>query len=368
MPALPQTVVQQTISYQNIRVGAGNPNAIGQYGEPGWIYQDWTGGALYVCTVAGTAGWTLSSSGGQPSNPLLDGAGFPSVDFYNRSLTTSIDPNEGSNASINWESRQLFNSEANPTLNWNSSILTDSNGFYVASINWTNRYLYDFDEAITVDWNGKALVTLDDGSSSNSLGWGARILYNDTGSATVSWNAGQLSFGEIVSVNWATRTLSELDGFTTVDWGLGIMYDSLHDITFNWYDRYLLKQWTTLASGKTSGNVMSNAQYLPTTNTAGTYNPVAPANAGMVIFHQAASAALIASMTLQLHGATSALDSVPVGGDISFTSRYGVTALTVTYGTHVLLGTPVTTCAAGATITWRKLAVIGGSTYIARLT
>jgi len=69
MPALPQVVNQQTISYQNIRVGDGNPNTIGQYGEPGWIYQDWTGGELYVCTAAGTSSWT-ATSGGSPVAPV----------------------------------------------------------------------------------------------------------------------------------------------------------------------------------------------------------------------------------------------------------------------------------------------------------
>jgi len=244
MPALPETVIQQTISYQNIRVGAGSPNAIKQYGEPGWIYQDWTGGALYVCTVAGTAGWVLSSSGGQPSNPLLDAVGAYSVDFYNRVL---IDANSNS----------------------------------------------------SVDWNTRSLIDMAEG-----------------------------------------------------------------EVTIDWDNRYLFKQWQTVEGGKVFGNVMSNAPYYLSTNTGGTSNLSAPSNAGMVILHQATSAALIASMNLQFHGATSFLDSVPVGGDISFTSRYGVTALTVTYGAYTLLGTAVTTCAAGATITWRKLS----STLIARLT
>jgi hypothetical protein len=158
--------------------------------------------------------------------------------------------------------------------------------------------------------------------------------------------------------------LSDIDGFQMLNWGTGEVNDTLHDPTLNWTYRYLYKQWTTIASGKTAGNVMSNATYLPTIIT-GTYNPDAPANAGMVIFHVASSNALIASMTLSLHGTTSAIDSVPIGGDVSFTSRYGVTALTVGYGGAItLLGTPVTTCAAGATITWRKLS----STIIARLT
>jgi len=71
MPALPETVIQQTISYQNIRVGAGSPNAIKQYGEPGWIYQDWTGGALYVCTASGTAGWVVVTTGAPPAPASL---------------------------------------------------------------------------------------------------------------------------------------------------------------------------------------------------------------------------------------------------------------------------------------------------------
>ena len=314
MPSLPQVVNQQTVSYQNIRVGQGNPNDIEQYGEKGWIYQDWDGGGLYVCASAGIGSWNQVSAGG-PVIPYGTGEG--------------------------------------QVLQWNGSV-------------WDNRdFLGDANNAVSANVINRILV---DSTGATAAGWEARRLYFEDQTMSVGWQSCELQASEVISLNWSTRSLNDIDGFLSLDWGLGAMYDSLHDVTFDWFNRYLFKQWTTLASGKTSGNIMSNAQYLPTTNTGGTYNPAAPANAGMVILHQAASAALIASMTLQLHGATSAIDSVPVGGDISFTSRYGVTALTVTYGTHVLLGTAVTTCAAGATITWRKLAVIGGSTYIARLT
>jgi hypothetical protein len=110
-----------------------------------------------------------------------------------------------------------------------------------------------------------------------------------------------------------------------------------------------------------SGNLLTsrtqpiNASYLSTTTT-GNYNPAAPNSSGMVIYHVASTNALITSMVLQLHGPTSAIDFVPVGSDISFTSRYGVTGLTVTYSVaYTYLGTPVSTLAAGSTITFRKV-------------
>jgi len=311
-------------------------------------------------------------------NPLLDAVGTPSVDFYDRNLlaTTGIvtvdwencylnDPDDvqavdwyyrymldsSARSSINWDERKLYNDSENNTINWNISQLLSYDGYSnYLSIDWFNRLMYD-------------------ATGTQTLNWAARVLYDSNVYEAVNWNSGTLSSSEVVRVDWSNGVLSDIDGFPMLNWETGEVSDTLHDPTLNWTERYLYKQWQTVGGAKVAGNVMSNAQYLPTTNTGGTYNMAAPANAGMVILHQAASGGLIASMTLQLHGATSALDSVPVGGDMSFTSRYGVTGLTVTYGTgNVLLGTPVTTCAAGATITWRKLAVIGTTTYIARLT
>jgi hypothetical protein len=265
-----------------------------------------------------------------PSNPLLDASGNPSVDFYNRKLL-GFNTDEGeSRTSLDWDNCYL------------KSIYTGNTTVY-----WSEGTLFDYSSALAVDWNSRRLIDT----------------YN---SITVDWRYQRLMSDEVDCVAWGARVLYDVDGFQMLNWGTGEVNDSLHDATLNWYSRFLYKQWTTIATGKTAGNVMSNATYLSTTTLGGTYNPPsAPAQAGMVIYHQSASSALITSMTLELYGATSALDSVPVGGDISFTSRWGVTGLSVTYGSsYTLLGTPVTTCAAGATITWRKLS----SAILARLT
>jgi hypothetical protein len=447
MPALPQVVNQQTISYQNIRVGDGNPNNIEQYGEPGWIYQDWSGGALYVCTVAGIAGWVLSSSGGQPSNPLFDASGNPSVDFYNRNLFAF----GGGSASIDWGNGELKSIDSgNTTVNWNDAVLKDLSGQYsvdwsdwklykdnstktldwrncklfdgnvIEAVDWTDRQMRNSSGAVTVDW---ADCYLRDANKNPSLGWNDRVLQSTSNVTTVDWESNSLwTSSDEWSLNWGSRYLYDVAGHTCVQWGNRVLTESnfgyqtlnwetgvLIDYNYgepksslnwktrilyafepfpaetettsinwdtrklfnnasveslDWQSGHLTGQWQTVTTGKTSGNLMSNATYLPT-NTSGNYNPSpAPANAGMVIYHVASTNALIASLTLALQGGSSAIVSVPIGGDISFTSRYGITTLTVTSGGFTLLGTPVTTCPAGTTITFRKLS----STILARLT
>jgi len=313
----------------------------------------------------------------RPSNPLNDSIGVPSVNFYDRTLVDSSET-----TAIDWENTQLMSGGVY-TLEWSSRTLVklDGDGQPVLSFDWADGLLYGLNNSVSldlvnrfardnlsylsIDWDGR---TLSDTIGRPSISYGARHLQNTSGHTMVDWENATLSSGEVVRVDWSNGVLSDLDGFPMLNWGSGEVNDTLHDPTLNWSYRYLYKQWTTIASGKTAGNVMSNAQYLSLTTT-GTYNPTAPANAGMVIYHQSASSALIASMTLELQGATSAINSVPVGGDISFTSRYGVTALNVTYGTgNTFVGTAVTTCAAGATITWRKVYSLGGSSLIARLT
>jgi hypothetical protein len=173
------------------------------------------------------------------------------------------------------------------------------------------------------------------------------------------------------SLNWKTRILYAFEPFpvetetTSINWDTRKLFSNASVESLDWQSGHLTGQWKTVTTGKTSGNLMSNATYLPT-NTSGNYNPSpAPASAGMVIYHVASTNALIASLTLALQGGSAAIVAVPIGGDISFTSRYGITALTVTYGgSFALLGTPVTTCPAGTTLTFRKLS----STILARLT
>jgi len=218
----------------------------------------------------------------------------------------------------------------------------------ISSVDFYNRKLFYGGGLVlaTVDWYEFRLADVD----GTSLNWSLKQAYDSFNQLSLDWGSGQLWNGDdgVVSVDWKQRSLYNDDEFKVLDWE----------------NRYLQGgQWTTQASSKQGGYLMSNATYISTTSSGGYYMPPAPANAGMVIYHEASTNTLIASMSAALQG-VSALNSVPLGGDVSFTSRYGITSFTVTYGSYTFLGTPVTTIAAGNTITWRKVA----TNIIARLT
>lgn len=71
--SLPDQIVYATQDVGNRRHCKGDPNVVGVYGEPGWTCQDWTNGALYVCTLAGVSGWVrLAAVGGAALTGLFN--------------------------------------------------------------------------------------------------------------------------------------------------------------------------------------------------------------------------------------------------------------------------------------------------------
>ncbi len=353
-----------TQSVANWTSGAGDPNLTNLDSKRGYVYQDWTNGQLYIYGESqGADQWLRvlrdEASGGSGG----DGTIFTNYQGYNI-WARSVDAGSGvifdwdidrglkvysgdgtSNQSADFDLRVLYDHDGVAVADWNTYVLASVTEGLV-TLNWDQRNLLS--EGIpTVDWANQLLR--ETGYSQVCLNWNLFELYDQEFAA--------------VSANWNLRQLYDSSaGGLSVDWQARQLRADASTITADWFSRILYGAWTTQETSKTSGNVMSMANYAPTT-TSGTYNPAAPANAGMSIYHVASTNALIAAMTLALHGTSSAIDSVPIGGVMSFTSRYGVTALTVTYGGYTFLGTAVATIAAGATIQWRKV----GATTVARI-
>lgn len=337
-----------------------------------------------------------------------DGSGEQSADFDTRQLcdsggVTVADWNTYVLASVteglvtlNWDQRNLL-SEGIPTVDWATQVLREKaygqvsldwynfklydQEFGVVSANWNSRQLYDSNAGFTLSWQSCQLranpltpVTLTIASPcvvtcvSHGCSAGTAVLFDTTGQLPTGITAGVTYYVSATSLTLDSFKISAVPGgslINTTGTQSGIQTFSLVNstkVTLDWFSRGLNGPWTTTENFKTSGNVMSMAPYFPTIIT-GTYNPAAPANAGMSIYHVASTNALIVSMTLALHGTTRAIDSVPVGGVVSFTSRYGITTLDMGYGPYTVLGTAVTTIAAGATVQWRKV----DSLVIARL-
>lgn len=343
---------------ENARICYGDPN--GQvYGEAGWTCQDWTNGAFYVCTAVGLNNWAKLATGAS----LPDGSAYGDVMYWDGVEWLAGYAFKGSDTvlSLSPGDRVAWNSDEQTVINWDACTLLEPVDNFV-TVNWTGGYLAWGDEA-SVDWAGRTLKT----GANATLDWVNGHIFDSFGVKTIDWIGATLcdpAWSGNPILNWGQTQLIATDSsLITLNWNLGELYDSAGDWSVRWQTRSLWGAWVTSESGSyTSGNVMSMAPYFPTIIT-GTYNPAAPANAGMSIYHVASTNALIVSMTLSLHGTTSAIDSVPVGGVVSFTSRYGITTLTMGYGPYTVLGTAVTTIAAGATVQWRKV----DSTTIARI-
>jgi len=355
----PIKTIYEVYDFVNGRGWYGNPNGA-MSGLPGYTVQDWTNGALYVCTAEGNNNWAKLATG----DSLPVGANYGDVLYWDGTAWLANYAFKGSEgiASLSPVERRAYGADEQIVIDWGTCTLLDPVDNFV-TVNWTGGYLAWGEEA-SVDWAGRTLKT----GANATLDWVNGHTFDNFGTKTIDWMGATLcdpAYGGNATLNWTQTQLIATDSsLITLNWNVGELYDSAGDYSLQWQTRSLWGAWVTSESGSyTSGNVMSMASYFPTI-IIGTYNPAAPANAGMSIYHVASTNALIASMTLSLHGATSAIDSVPVGGVVSFTSRYGITTLTMGYGSsYTVLGTAVTTIAAGATVQWRKVE----STTLARI-
>lgn len=118
---------------------------------------------------------------------LLSGIG-PVVPVSNNGLTvtagvTQLGGTLIKNTSINIAGFNFtVTNGANLSVDFKNRLLADASG--VNSINWTSREMYDSTGTAAALWN---LRILSDSLANNSVDWDARLLYNPTGVAVLNW-------------------------------------------------------------------------------------------------------------------------------------------------------------------------------------
>jgi hypothetical protein len=290
---LPQVIQQQTVSYQNFRVGDGNPNAIGQYGQPGWTYQDWANGRLYIY-----------SNGSWRETLIVGGSSTGNVGDILW---------HGSNG---WLHRRYIEDEdLVPVISWQATgrVLFDNQG--VESVDFSTRQLLGSSGTMTVDWNAGLFVydsantkaieiddtyrNLNDFAATVSINFGGRYLTDTSGSPVLTWD-------------------TSLDGFVTVSNNQLPVIDAkpIAAVGVTEYD-----QPSATASYDLPGSSASQ----------------------MTLFLSSATARTTLNLNIDEW-----LTYVPTGSRLVIFARSAVTTINLTHPSVSRLGAALTTLAAGA--------------------
>lgn len=186
------------------------------------------GGASFPYTGSAEITGSLGVTG---SFSVLD-----SIDATNKILIGSGPIPGSTEASVNWDSRTLLDSNGNfsvrwgvlrtmfdasqvDSINWDVRRLISTNTS--RSIDWENRFLHDSSGNITVDWTSTALY---DVSAKNALNWDVRDAYDSA---------------EILAINWDARRLFDSSAVAAVRWDLRSAYDTVDSQSIDWGSRLL---------------------------------------------------------------------------------------------------------------------------------
>jgi hypothetical protein len=307
---LPQVIQQQTVSYQNFRVGDGNPNVIGQYGQLGWTYQDWANGKLYV--------YGEPVSGGPKWLPVLrDEGNIP-----------------GSNDGQIFTNDAGYNVWAYEVRNYNSTVMswgTDS-GMSVYGNDGTvsgelhNRVLKSATGATSVDWV-QGLTVIDSSEYPGiNCGSGVRLLFDDAGTVSID-------FGSTFTDAAGSRTLKDSTNTPVLRWNtdndgfVGINKSDRPDTTY--------PDWKPIAA-------VGVTEYEQPSATA-SYDLLASSANQMTLFLTSASARTTLNLNINEW-----LTYVPTGSRLVIFARNPVTTINLTHASFTRLGAALTTLAAGA--------------------
>lgn len=191
----------------------------GSYGLTGSLLAtSFTGSLLGTASFATSASYapdtTFPYTGSARITGSLGVTGSFSVYNQNDKYTV-LDTNTGilrgtsTSSSIDWVSRQLF----------------DSNG--KRSVLWRDRIGYDANESSSIDWENRITY---DSVGKDSVNWQARQLINTGLVPTVDWENTQLFDGSTIeSVNWNARQLYDAAGVTSIDWVSRGLFNSAGD-------------------------------------------------------------------------------------------------------------------------------------------
>jgi hypothetical protein len=90
--------------------------------------------------------------------------------------------------SLNWQTRDAYDTSTSQSINWNTRQLWDGDpngaGFNVVSLDWNDRKSYAINGSASIDWENKALY---DNNVTASLEWDHRKLNTDNGTLALTW-------------------------------------------------------------------------------------------------------------------------------------------------------------------------------------
>ena len=175
----------------------------------------------------------------------LSGGTVTGQTFFTSGLTitgdTIITDNTGNAVSIDSSTRELADSNATPSINWDQRLLYDGSGINstidygsallydtisTLSIDWGNRQSYDDSGTSALEWTSTKR-RLYDSTATLSVDWTLRAAYDETGIEAFAWTTSKRKLLDITSadsVNWDDRILTKSDGVTiSFDWENGIL-------------------------------------------------------------------------------------------------------------------------------------------------
>lgn len=171
----------------------------GTYSNNEIIFTNNTGGTFSVTGL--TSGDYLYLSGGTVTGQTFFTSGLAITG------DTIITDSTGNAVSIDSSTRELVDSNATPSINWDQRLLYDGSGA-IATIDYGSTLLYD-------------------ASSTPSIDWGGRQGYDEIGIASIDWSSNRRQLyddSQITSLDWRVRNLIKSDGTTiSFDWENGVL-------------------------------------------------------------------------------------------------------------------------------------------------
>jgi len=247
---------------------------------------------------------TITDGGPVPTGSGTVGAGtIHQVAAYPGAGTTvngvNILQDAAGNSSMDWMTRQLYNSANQSILNWNTQLLTYVGG--ITSLDWQNAILHDNAGANSINYTmrqvyaGVGVLSLDyqnrelfysdgttvaynwqlgqlfdatgaltvyanfrqlfDASGVIAAGWSARVLYGTSGALTsVNWGTRRLynTAGTSIVADWSTQHLNDNVQVLSADWNARILYDAAAAVSLDWDNRQLVDEVGALAINYTA--------------------------------------------------------------------------------------------------------------------
>ena len=167
-----------------------------------------------------------------------------SFSVYNQNANyTVLDTSTGTlrdtnaRSSINWNGRQLSDTDGKRSVLWGTRIGYDANES--SSIEWNARQLKDGFGTIAADWSfGRR--ELYDRYTTASINWDTRIAYDGASSSSIDWGTREsYDANARRSVFWNSRELYDANSTAVVDWGSQLMYDPSSIRSIDWNSRAL---------------------------------------------------------------------------------------------------------------------------------